>query len=233
MKRIVLDRVPHRRNPQLPSYTEIDHPVIREAAAAWDGARSTLDSARREVVELEQTREAAEWKDAEAAEQARAEGKAEPKRAHIAAHEKKLDQARHEAKIAELAEQRTLDALQAALDEHGDQWAQSIEQETQRLADEWAEAIATVTAVHAQRSRLLAIRSMVVGETPGAGVVGFDAQQLLNVELASGQARETAFVQTADVLAGLAALGVPKSLGAETPQQHRPPMGRSALAAAR
>jgi len=102
VKRIVLDRIPQRRNPQLPPYTEINHPVIREAAAAWDGARATLESARREVVELEQTAEQAQWADAEAAEQARAEGKAEPKRTHIAAHEKKLDAARHEAKVAEL-----------------------------------------------------------------------------------------------------------------------------------
>jgi hypothetical protein len=230
MKRIVLDRVPNRRNVQLPDYTEIDHPVIRDAAAAWDGARSTLTSARQEVVELENTREQAEWADAESAEKARAEGKAEPKRTHIAAHEKKLDAARHEAKIAELAEDRAFNDLQNALDEHTGQWAETIEHETHRLADEWAEAVATVTAVHAQRSRLLAIRAMVVGETPNASAVGFDAQQIMNVELASGQAHEKGYVQTGDILAGLAALGAPKSLGAETPQQHRPPMGRDRLA---
>jgi hypothetical protein len=52
----------------------------------------------------------------------------------------------------------------------------------------------------------------------------------MNVELASGQAHEKGYVQTGDILAGLAALGAPKSLGAETPQQHRPPMGRNRLA---
>jgi hypothetical protein len=231
VKRIVLDRIPQRRNPQLPPYTEIDHPAIREAAAAWDGARATLESARRDVVELEQTREQAEWKDAEAAERARAEGKAEPKRTHVAAHEKKLDAARHEAKIAELAEDRAFNVLQDALDEHSGQWAETIEQETHRLADEWAEVIATVTAVHERRSRLLAIRSMVVGETPGAGVVGFTPSQLLNVEFASG-ARETAFVQTGDVLAALAALGASEQREDTPRQQHRPPMGRDPLPAA-
>jgi hypothetical protein len=232
VKRIVLDRIPQRRNPQLPPYTEIDHPVIREAAAAWDGARSTLTSARQEVVELEQTAEQAQWADAEAAEKARAEGKAEPKRTHIAAHEKKLDQARHEAKVAELAEDRAFNDLQSALDEHTATWAASVDADVQALDDEWQNALAALTTLHERRSSALAIRSMVVGETPNAGAVGFTAWQIMNVELASGQAHEKGYVQTGDVLAGLAALGAPKSLGAETPQQHRPPMGRDRLAAA-
>ena len=79
MKRIVLDRVPQRRNPQLPPYTEIDHPVIRDAAAAWDGARSTLESARREVVELEQTPSRQSGPTLRPPRR-RAQGKAEPKR---------------------------------------------------------------------------------------------------------------------------------------------------------
>jgi hypothetical protein len=224
VKRIVLDRIPQRRNPQLPPYTEIDHPLIRQAAAEWDGARTTLESSRREVVELEQTREAAEWKDAEAAEQARAEGKAEPKRTHIAAHEKKLDQARHEAKVAELAEDRAFTTLQSALDEHTAAWAQSIEVDVQELNEEWQAALAALSALHARRSRALSIRSMVVGPTPGAGAVPFTPAQLLNVELASGQARETAYVHTGDVLASLAALGTPEPLAEPSPQQHRPPM---------
>jgi hypothetical protein len=231
VKRIILDRIPQRRNPQLPPYAEISQPAIREAAAAWDGARATLTSARQEVVELENTAEQAQWADAEAAEQARAEGKAEPKRTHIAAHEKKLDAAKHEAKIAELAEDRAFNTLQDALDEHGGQWAETVEQETHRLADEWQNALATLTALHARRSRVLAIRSMVVGKTPGAGTVGFNAQQLLNVELASGQSNETAFLHTGDVLASLAALGVPQPPAEPAEQQHRPPMGQ--LAAAR
>jgi hypothetical protein len=222
VKRIVLDRIPQRRNPQLPPYTEIDHPLIRQAAAEWDGARTTLESSRREVVELEQTREAAEWKDAEAAEKARAEGKPDPKRTNVAAHEKKLDQARHEAKVAELAEDRAFNDLQSALDEHTAAWAESVEVDVQELNDDWQTALAALTTLHARRSRALAIRAMVIGETPGAFAVGFSAGQLLNVELASGQAGEKAFLHTGDVLAGLAALGVAKPPA--EPQEHRPPM---------
>src|SRR4051794_751405 len=115
MRRIVLDRKPLR--PQLPSYTEIDNGPIREAAAAWDAANATLESSRKDVIELEQTREAAEWRDAEAADRARAEGKAEPKRSHVAAHDKKLDDARHGLKVETLAEDRAFNALQGAVDE--------------------------------------------------------------------------------------------------------------------
>ncbi len=231
MKRIVLERTPQRRNPQLPpNYAEIDHPAIRDAAAAWDGARATLESARREVVELEQTAEQAQWKDAEAAEKARAEGKAEPKRTNIAAHEKKLDQARHEAKVAELAEDRAFNDLQSGLDEHTATWAASVEASVQELNAEWENALAALTALHERRSRALAIRAMVVGETPSARAVGFTPGQLLNVEFAAG-ARESGYVQTGDVLAALTALGAAKP-PAEPSQQHRPPMGRN-LAAAR
>jgi hypothetical protein len=108
--------------------------------------------------------------------------------------------------------------------------AASVDADVQALNDDWQNALAALTTLHERRSRALAIRAMVVGETPNASAVGFDAQQIMNVELASGQAHEKGYVQTGDILAGLAALGAPKSLGAETPQQHRPPMGRDRLA---
>jgi chromosome segregation ATPase len=127
----VLEKKP--RLPQLPNYVEIDHATIRDAAAAWDAAKAALESARKDLTELEQTREAAEWADAEAAEAARAEGKPEPKRSHVAAHDKKLDVARHEWKVAQLAEERTFDALQAALDEHAGEWSQTVEHDVQTL----------------------------------------------------------------------------------------------------
>lgn len=205
MQPIVLQRNPVFPRERLPNYTEIDHPVIREAAAAWDAAKATLETAKKDLTELEQTREQAEWADAEAAEKARAEGKAEPKRTHVAQHDKKTDEARHELKVATLAEQRAFDALQAALDAHQGEWAASIEKDVQQLDEEWQTALATLRTIHTQRARAYAIRKQVVGgKLPQVGVtpLGPIAQGAEN-----GQKLRAAVVQTDALLAVLAKLG--------------------------
>jgi hypothetical protein len=221
-RRIILD--PKPRRPQLPAYTEIDHKEIREAAAAWDAAKTTLESARKDLTELEQTREAAEWRDAETAEKARAEGKAEPKRTHVAAHDRKTDEARHEFKVAQLAETRTFDELQAALDEHQIEWAQSIERDVQTLDDEWTAALNALITLHAQRSRVLAIRAQVVGEgRRAASALGFKPSQIRDLDFATGtnDRQMTGYVAVGDVFGRLADLGMPEPPAPE-PVQHPP-----------
>jgi hypothetical protein len=74
----------------LPPYEAITEPHVRDAVAGLDSARSSREQARKDLIELEQTRSQAEWADAEAAEQARAEGRSEPRRTHTAAHDPEL-----------------------------------------------------------------------------------------------------------------------------------------------
>jgi hypothetical protein len=218
--RIVLEK--KTRLPQLPNYVEIDQGVIRDAAAAWDAAKAALDSGRKDLTELEQTREAAEWRDAEAAEAARAEAKPEPKRSHVAAHDKKLDVARHEWKVAQLAEERTFDALQAALDEHHAEWAETVEHDVQSLDDDWSAAVNALVELHATRSRALAIRAMVIGEQRGAAALGFKPSQIRGIDFASHTGRQTGYVAAGDVLGALADLGMPEPPKPE-PVQHAAP----------
>ncbi len=222
MNRIILD--PKPRLPQLPPYVEIDNGPIREAAAAWDAAKAALESARKDLTELELTREQSEWADAEAAENARAEGKAEPKRTHVAAHDRKTDEARHEFKVAQLAETRTFDALQAALDEGQNEWAESIERDVQTLDDEWTAALNTLIALHAQRSRVLAIRAQVVGEGRRAvSALGFKPSQIRDLDFATGtnDRQMTGYVAVGDVFGRLADLGMLEPPAPE-PVQHPP-----------
>ena len=86
----------------LPSYEQISSKPIRDSAAALDMARATQQERRRDLIELEQTREQAEWRDAAAAEKALAERKPAPKRTYVAAHDRKTDDARHQVKVAQL-----------------------------------------------------------------------------------------------------------------------------------
>jgi hypothetical protein len=223
VNRIILDQKPRR--PQLPVYTEIDQKDIREAAAAWDAAKAALDSARKDLTELEQTREAAEWADAEDADRARAEGgKPEPKRSHVAAHDKKLDAARHEHKVAQLADERTFNGLQDALDEHQDEWAESVEHDVAALDDEWTAAVNALVELHATRSRALAIRAMVVGDQRGAAALGLSPSQIRGIDFASGTGRQTGYVAAGDVLVALAGLGMPEPVVDTAPQEHAPPV---------
>jgi hypothetical protein len=222
---IELERKPQR--PQLPDPAAIDHAVISEAAAGWNAARAALETARKDVNELELTKEAAEWKDAEAAEAARAEGKPEPKRTHVAAHDKKLDEARHEQRIATLAEQRTFDALQAAVDAHQGEWAESVERDVEALDGEWADVVDQLLNLHARRTRALAVRRLVVGggrRTDTA--LGFLIGQIHEIGFASGQGRNArGWIAAGDVLGALADLGMPEPVIEPTPVQHRPPNG--------
>lgn len=209
----------------LPPYEAISCIPIREAATGLDAAKAVCLSARRDLIELEQTREAAEWRDAEAADKVRAEGKAEPKRSHVAAHDKKLDEARHERKVATLAEARALDALQAALDEHGQAWVESIDAELANLDDGWTEQIGKLIALHEKRSAVIVTRSKVCRPSVRAGAVGFKPSEIKGLEWASGVSdRQTGYVEPASVFGALNELGMPAPVVEREPQQHRPPV---------
>ncbi len=110
MRRIILER--KLGKPQLPPYVEIAQQQIREAAAAWDGAKATLDEAGKSHTQAEQELPASEWRDAEVAAEARAAGKPEPKtRSHTAKHEQRIRDLAHELKVATLTEQSAFQAL--------------------------------------------------------------------------------------------------------------------------
>jgi hypothetical protein len=152
-----------------------------------EAAKATLEGARKDLVVLEQTRDPAERRDAEAAQEARAAGKPEPKRSQVAAHDKKLDEARHWLKVETLSETQVFNSLQDALDEHADEWAESIERDVEALNEEWAVAINTLVEIHARRSRAIAIRAMVVGgDQRGVGALGFQSGQIRGIDFAQG-----------------------------------------------
>jgi hypothetical protein len=211
-------------------YEQISSEPIREAAAGLDAAKAACLSARRDLVELEQTREAAEWRDAEAADKARAEGKAEPKRSHVAAHDRKTDEARHEHKVATLAEARALDALQSALDEHGQTWVESIDAELAKLDDAWTEQVRELVALHAKRSAVIATKSKVCGPTGRSGALRFVPSAIQGLDWASGtNDRQTGYVEAGSVFSALSELGLAAPVVEKEPQQHRPPLSRSPL----
>jgi hypothetical protein len=205
----------------LPSYEQISSEPIRETAAAFSAARAAKEQARKDLIELEQTREAAEWADAEAAEKARTEGKTEPKRSHVAEHEKKTDAARHELKVATLAETRARDALQAAVVEHGAAWAAEVAESVQALSAEWGNAVEGLVGLHGRLSAALSVARVVgVGKVPKVGALPFSRRQITNAEFASPQPDQPAYVGTGAVLAALARVVQPESDADEAPAEH-------------
>lgn len=209
----------------LPPYEAITCTPIREAAAGLDAAKAAKLAARRDLTELEQTREQAEWADAEAAEAARSAGKPEPKRSHAAAHDRKTDEARHELKVAELALQRAEQNLADAIEQHGDAWGDEARESVEALTGQWAAQCGELTALHAQLASALSVARTVVGENRrGAATIGLTPAQIRDIEFASGQGRVTGYVATPDVLAALAELGMPVEPDETKPQQHRPPV---------
>jgi hypothetical protein len=210
----------------LPAYEQISSEPIRESAARFDAARSAREQARKDLIELEQTREAAEWADAEAAEKARAEGKAEPKRSHVAVHDKKTDEVRHELKVATLAETRARDVLQAAIGEHGGAWAGEVGESVEALSAEWADTVEGLIALHGRLTAALSVARVVgIGTVPRIRALPFRRRQIENAEFASPQQDVPAYVPTGDVLAALASVIEPEPDVEKTPVQHPPRRG--------
>jgi hypothetical protein len=194
---------------RLPAYEQISCKPISEAVAALDAARAEFDQRRKDLVELEQTREQAEWRDARASETARAEHKPEPKRSHVSAHDRKVDDGRHQLKVAQLAAERAERALADAIERHGDEWSQEVEETCDGLLKQWHSGVAELTTLHARLAAALGIRRAITeGKQPRVGAVEFLPAQIGGREWAGGQgptARPVA--QVGDVLAAMAAVG--------------------------
>jgi hypothetical protein len=212
----------------LPPYESISCEPLREAAAALDAAKAAQSEARRAVVHLEQTRDAAEWRDAEAAERARAEGKAEPKRTYVAQHDKALDAARHELKVAELGTRRARDELDLAVEAHAATWAADVAQDAATLCEQWDRTTGELSDLYGRLSSTLALARRVVGAQPNYRAVRFPARQIHELDIAPEQRDPHGVVTTEDVLAALA--GLPLAPAAPpAPQEHRAPVNRSPL----
>lgn len=200
----------------LPPYESISCEPIRQAAAEHNAARSAKEQARKDLIELEQTREAAEWRDAEAAEQAQAEGKPEPKRSHVAAHDKQTDAARHGAKVAELAHTRARGALEAALAEHGEAWASELTSSIEQMSAEWGNALTELIDLHTRLAGALSVaRRVGIGDLPNIDALAFSRRQIQNAEFASPQPNVPAYIPAGDVLAALATVIEVAEPGAE------------------
>ncbi|MHB1808279.1 MAG: hypothetical protein ACYCU0_03160 [Solirubrobacteraceae bacterium] len=207
-----VDNVPHE---------QISHDAIRGAVYARDAARAAQEARRRDVIELEQTREQAEWGDAEAVEAARAAGKAEPKRRHVVEHDRKTEEAKHEAKVAQLAFDRARNALRAALEQHGDAWCQEVRETVESTKADWQHAVNEVIEVHGRYSAVLDVARKVLGPQPPVSRLFFPTAMIRDVEFASHHGQANGVIEAADVLAALAALGSPKPVR-EAPQPTAP-----------
>jgi hypothetical protein len=214
----------------LPPYEQISSEPIREAAATLSAARSAKEQARKDLIELEQTRESAEWADAEASEQAQAEGRAEPKRTLVAAHDKKTDEARHKTKVSDLAHTRARGALEAALAEHGQAWADELATSVEAMRVEWGNVVEGLIGLHGRLSAALSVARVVgIGELPKIGALPFRRRQIQNADFASPQPDVPAFVPTGDVLAALAGVLEVQPDIEKTPVQHPHLKGASEL----
>ena len=141
----------------LPPAVEIDHAELRSAVEKRDGAvlalREAQQAARRVEAELEQAKQL----DAVEGERALAAGEALPRRRHTVAAEKHAETVEHDLRVAQLAVGRAGRDLQAAIEKHGDAFADDVEQRSAALDVEWGRAVAELTELHQQRSAARAL----------------------------------------------------------------------------
>ncbi len=195
---------------------DVDHPAIREALIARRDARAETLRRKRDVIELEQTREQAGWTDARAVDEARVAGRPEPKRKHVVEHDQKLDTARHELKVAELAEQRAERKYGEALAKHHSEWVESVREDVASLEREWSDAVDALGELYARRCR--ADRMLTVatgGEAAAIGAIRVRPAQINGVDFApipdpTMRRNARAFIPVGDVLAMLSDLGRPE-----------------------
>jgi hypothetical protein len=185
---------------QLPTYEQISHPQIRDAAAALSAARAAYEEARKTVTEFEQTREAAEWRDAQKSEAARAAGEKEPRRTEVAAHDRKTDDARHELKVAKLATERAAEAVETALATSGDDWLADLAKQAEAGLVEWQKQVNGLITLHRDLSGLLAVQRKLGVRTPNVDVCGFQKAQIGGLEFQPQQHGRKGWVSTPDNL---------------------------------
>jgi hypothetical protein len=194
-------------NVQKLPYEAISNEPIRDAAAAYSAARAAADEAKKTHVQLEQELPNAHQEDAAADERLRAEGKPKLKgRPATQAAERGVADAAHEHRVAELALTRARGALEAALAEHGQAWADELTTSVEAMCVEWGNSVEGLIALHAQLAGALSVarRVMQTAELPRIAALGFERRAVEGVEFASPQPRRPAFIQTTTVLDALA-----------------------------
>jgi hypothetical protein len=195
---------------RLPPYERITCAPISEAVAALDAARAALAEAKKSLVAAQQELPQSQWADAEAAEKARAEGKPEPKtRSHTQQHERRIENLEHEQRVCQLAAERSERELLAAVDAHGQQWAEEVDATCDGLLKQWQAEVSEVSALYGQLASVLAIRRVISeGKQPRVGAVEFAPAQVQGREWAGGQGPSVRpIVQVGDILAALGEVG--------------------------
>jgi hypothetical protein len=190
----------------LPAPAAISHAGISTAAEAFDAARLHAQQAKKDLTELEQTRESAEWKDAEAVDQAQAAGKPAPKLTAVIAHDKLTDKAKLDLKVATLAEARTRSALRAALDTCGDAYLAEVEKQASGLDASWDNAVKNLVKLHAEHRRATDTARKLGSDRLPVEKGSLRLPQLGGITVAHG-ASEVAYVYASDLIGALGELG--------------------------
>jgi hypothetical protein len=184
---------------------------IRHAVEQLGVATEHHDEKRRDLVELEQTREAAEWADAEALDAARVAGKPAPRRTHVAAHDKRTEEARVEFKAAQIAIERARKELAAVIDEHGEAFAAEVRQAATEAIETWRSKVEELPAAHAEVVEALRVCRQFGGDWPVYEWVALKPKQLTDGPIPLGATIPTVkIVAAGDHIAALMELGQPK-----------------------
>lgn len=109
---------------------EISHQKIRKVAETYRRHLGEFRQLEQERYGLEQTRENARERDVYAAAEAHRAGKSDPGSANLVEHDAKLAEARRRETVLAEVVKRDAAELLAAIDEHGPQWREQIDQRT-------------------------------------------------------------------------------------------------------
>jgi hypothetical protein len=212
-------------------YEAISCEPIRQAAAAFSAAKVAAEEARKTHVQLGQELPNAQQEDAREDERLRAEGKPKLKgRPATLAAEKGIADAEHELRVCRLAAERVQGELEAAIDEHGQTWADEVARDAEALCAEWQTAANGLVAVYSRLAAAAAVSRVVGGHVPAIGALRFPARAIHELEIAGGQHDPHGVIQTGEALARLAELLVEPEPAPEPerqPTRSTPPVGEA------
>lgn len=201
---------------------------IKQALAAWEKAAQQARECDREQVKLTRgpERAKADALDARDLADALQDGKPGPKTAtHAEAFARQLDDAKRQASASAIIEERRWDDVQAALAQHIGELRQHTDQEFERRRADYVTAIDLVEQAHTRMTALIAMRTFLAQDGPGAGAY-YRAGWAATITCPRPNALDDSQIAVPDVIAALRDVGgPPRAREGLNPQAYQGPEG--------
>jgi hypothetical protein len=160
IKRTISGQIDARKLPPVDADTPDE---IGRATEAHSAARAAYAGTASRLRQLEQGRKDAEARDVRALADAKQAGRKDPGPKHVQEYEHELAEAKRHVDADQRIVDDKLDALDAAFDEHGDQWDEVVAEREAAEYGRYLEAVRNVLSIAQEVSRCHAVRVFLRG----------------------------------------------------------------------